>query len=127
MRAIELSNLEKKMSSTPMALRRQGMLRKARRTALSDMGAVQASIHAASMPCLLKIACTRGVHGSATSDIKHVCRNSAQLVTIRSLCANRLVCVKAQPTARDAVDGPQAEHEHADRPGSEADDDQRQR
>jgi hypothetical protein len=49
-RAIELSNLEKKMFSTPMALRRQGMLRKARRTALSDIGAVQASIHAASMP-----------------------------------------------------------------------------
>jgi len=123
-RAIELSNLEKKMFSTPMALRRQGMLRKALRTVLSGMDAVQASIHAASMPCLLKIACTGGFQGSATSDTKRACRRSAH---DRSLCANRLVCVKAQPTARDAVDGPQAEHEHADRPGSEADDDQRQR
>jgi len=91
-RAIELSNLEKKISSTPMALRRQGMLRKARRTALSDMDAAQASIHAASMPCLLKIACTGSFQGSATSDTKRACRSAAH---DRSLCANRLVCVKA--------------------------------
>jgi len=51
--------------------RRFTLPRKAHGTALSATDAVQANIHAVSMPCLLKIASSRARQGSFTSLMMH--------------------------------------------------------
>ena len=73
---------------------------KARRTALSDRHTVQANIHAASKPCRLKIACTRGFQVRAAFAAKRTSRFRQAWIKWHRVARNQRCCARpAQSSA----------------------------